>query len=133
MRDLQASPGFRVYLTLFAHLVTHGGGSLPSCWTGISHVNTGVPRDDSVTNAMRVSAYQLTEHVTGQYPHANGSFSTGVPRGKSATSASCVAAYRMTAEGATPAGMLVPPRDRLKVLSVVRALADANGFITGAP
>lgn len=39
----------------------------------------------------------------------------------------------MTAEGATPAGMLVPPRDRLKVLSVVRALADADGFITGAP
>lgn len=107
---------------------------MPSCWLSISHVNTGVPRDESVTSAMRVSAYQLTEHVTDQDPHGRRArFPTGVPRGKSAASASCVAAYRMTAEGATPAGMLVPPRDRLKVLSVVRALADADGFITGAP
>lgn len=56
-----------------------------------------------------------------------------MPRGKGATGASCVAAYKLTAEGAQPAGMLVPPRNRLKVLSVVRALPDANGFVTGEP
>ena len=52
-----------------------------------------------------------------------------MPRSKNGASASCVAAYRLTQNGAEPAGLLLP--SGVKMLSFVRSLPAANGFLTG--